>query len=216
MSTSVMFFVQLWLNNQRGLCNVRMSCSLWCQLYLKSRSGGVELEVRRIFCDLQVATTSKLKFDDYQKSLDRPDKIRDHFSNSVDKLEITNFVKSSETKIEHIQLLEGEMLPIRQKELEPWKRYCYTITTNVNGQLEAVDCHIHSHSVKEYVYISLELRKCKWSIQLNLIHQITYDVVATPIRPKRAKSCSEIHLESATLLTRKYMPKLPWNYSSNN
>ena len=65
MSTSVMFFVQLWLNNQRGLCNVRMSMFLVVStFYLKSRSGGVELEVRRIFCDLKVATTSKFKFDD--------------------------------------------------------------------------------------------------------------------------------------------------------
>eukprot|EP00985_Skeletonema_marinoi_P014884 scaffold7585_cov243-Skeletonema_marinoi.AAC.3 len=40
--------------------------------------------------------------------------------------------------------------------LEPCKRGFYTITANYNVSREAVDCHIHS---------------------------VTYDVVATPIRP---------------------------------
>ena len=31
-----------------------------------------------------------------------------------------------------------------QQILEPWKRCVYTIITNYNGSLEAVDCHIHS------------------------------------------------------------------------
>eukprot|EP00984_Skeletonema_dohrnii_P011194 scaffold4446_cov78-Skeletonema_dohrnii-CCMP3373.AAC.1 len=30
------------------------------------------------------------------------------------------------------------------KELEQWQTSFYTIITNVNGSLEAVDCHIHS------------------------------------------------------------------------
>eukprot|EP00984_Skeletonema_dohrnii_P031112 scaffold23202_cov83-Skeletonema_dohrnii-CCMP3373.AAC.2 len=30
------------------------------------------------------------------------------------------------------------------KQLEQWQTYFYTIITNVNGSLEAVDCHIHS------------------------------------------------------------------------
>eukprot|EP00984_Skeletonema_dohrnii_P031115 scaffold23202_cov83-Skeletonema_dohrnii-CCMP3373.AAC.5 len=30
------------------------------------------------------------------------------------------------------------------KELEQWQTYFYTIVTNVNGSLEAVECHIHS------------------------------------------------------------------------
>eukprot|EP00984_Skeletonema_dohrnii_P026118 scaffold15414_cov67-Skeletonema_dohrnii-CCMP3373.AAC.1 len=30
------------------------------------------------------------------------------------------------------------------KELEQWQTSFYTIVTNVNGSLEAVDCHIHS------------------------------------------------------------------------
>eukprot|EP00984_Skeletonema_dohrnii_P031114 scaffold23202_cov83-Skeletonema_dohrnii-CCMP3373.AAC.4 len=30
------------------------------------------------------------------------------------------------------------------KQLEQWNKSFYTIITNVNGSLEAVDCHIHS------------------------------------------------------------------------
>eukprot|EP00984_Skeletonema_dohrnii_P018311 scaffold8530_cov154-Skeletonema_dohrnii-CCMP3373.AAC.2 len=59
-------------------------------------------------------------------------------------------------------------IPIRdQKGLQPYKRCFYTIMANYNGSLEAVDCHIHNMSSQ-------------------MSHQVTYDVVATPIRPRRA------------------------------
>ena len=49
---------------------------------------------------------------------------------------------------------------------EPCKRCFYTIMANVDGLLEAMDCHIYS------------VRYDK------MLHQVTYDVATTLIGPK--------------------------------
>eukprot|EP00984_Skeletonema_dohrnii_P002194 scaffold750_cov133-Skeletonema_dohrnii-CCMP3373.AAC.7 len=49
---------------------------------------------------------------------------------------------------------------------------------NYNGSLEAVDSHIHS------VRYDMALESSP-GLNLRWPHQVTYDVVATPIRPKR-------------------------------
>eukprot|EP00985_Skeletonema_marinoi_P023908 scaffold16194_cov92-Skeletonema_marinoi.AAC.2 len=59
--------------------------------------------------------------------------------------------------------------------LEPCKRYFYAIIANYNGSLEAVDCHIHS------VRYDMADQQRSWGL-LRWPHQVTYDVVATPIR----------------------------------
>ena len=64
-------------------------------------------------------------------------------------------------------------------ELEPCQRCFYTIMANYNGSLEAVDCHIRS--VKYDMARQLKsLRRPRWP------HQVTYDVVATDMRPINA------------------------------
>eukprot|EP00984_Skeletonema_dohrnii_P012969 scaffold5319_cov130-Skeletonema_dohrnii-CCMP3373.AAC.1 len=62
--------------------------------------------------------------------------------------------------------------------LEPCKRCFYTIMANFNGSQEAVDRHIHS------VRYDMVLEYCWRPSQMP--HQVTYDVVATPIRPTNA------------------------------
>eukprot|EP00974_Lingulodinium_polyedra_P108982 10547290-Lingulodinium_polyedra.AAC.1 len=59
--------------------------------------------------------------------------------------------------------------------LEPCKRCFYAIIANYNGSLEAVDCHIHSKRYDMAVNRGAGGR-LRWP------HQVTYDVVATPIR----------------------------------
>eukprot|EP00985_Skeletonema_marinoi_P027339 scaffold22302_cov95-Skeletonema_marinoi.AAC.1 len=59
--------------------------------------------------------------------------------------------------------------------LEQRQRCFYTIITDYNGSLEAVDCHIHS------VRYDMVLESC-WRPSRIGPHQVTYDVVATPIR----------------------------------
>eukprot|EP00984_Skeletonema_dohrnii_P021643 scaffold10854_cov155-Skeletonema_dohrnii-CCMP3373.AAC.23 len=51
---------------------------------------------------------------------------------------------------------------------------------NYNGSLEAVDCHMYSQ--REMIWCECEPDVSQMS------HQVTYDVVATPIRPKRASA----------------------------
>eukprot|EP00984_Skeletonema_dohrnii_P024051 scaffold13160_cov140-Skeletonema_dohrnii-CCMP3373.AAC.1 len=63
--------------------------------------------------------------------------------------------------------------------LEPCKTCFYTIMTNYNSLLDAVD--YHSHSVR--YDMALESRA---GSHLRWPHQVAYDVVATPIRPKNA------------------------------
>eukprot|EP00984_Skeletonema_dohrnii_P011748 scaffold4717_cov126-Skeletonema_dohrnii-CCMP3373.AAC.1 len=60
--------------------------------------------------------------------------------------------------------------------LEPCKRCFYTIMANFNGPLKAVDCNIHS---VRYDMV-LESRAGQ------MPHQVTYDLVATPLRPTNA------------------------------
>eukprot|EP00984_Skeletonema_dohrnii_P000079 scaffold26_cov81-Skeletonema_dohrnii-CCMP3373.AAC.2 len=63
--------------------------------------------------------------------------------------------------------------------LEPIKRCFYAIMANVNGSLEAVDCHIHSVRYETVLESSAGGRP-RWP------HQVTYDVVAKAIRPTNA------------------------------
>eukprot|EP00984_Skeletonema_dohrnii_P003151 scaffold1047_cov116-Skeletonema_dohrnii-CCMP3373.AAC.6 len=63
--------------------------------------------------------------------------------------------------------------------LEPCQRCFYTIAATYNGPLEAVDCHIHS---VRYDMV-LESRS---GGRLRRPHQVSYDIVATPIRPTNA------------------------------
>ena len=59
-------------------------------------------------------------------------------------------------------------------------REIFLIITNNNGSLEAVDCHIYSVRY-DMVWPSKEsLQRLSWP------HQVTYDIVATPIRPTNA------------------------------
>eukprot|EP00985_Skeletonema_marinoi_P010304 scaffold4846_cov152-Skeletonema_marinoi.AAC.14 len=66
-----------------------------------------------------------------------------------------------------------------QKELEPCKRCFYTIMASYDKSSEAIDCHIHSVRYN----MVLESRACG---RLRWPHQVSYDVVATSIRSKRA------------------------------
>ena len=61
-----------------------------------------------------------------------------------------------------------------QKELEPRNISFYTIVTNNNGSLEAVHCHTHITRYDNGAKVVLAV------IQIGP-HQVTYDVVATPI-----------------------------------
>eukprot|EP00984_Skeletonema_dohrnii_P011411 scaffold4547_cov72-Skeletonema_dohrnii-CCMP3373.AAC.1 len=63
--------------------------------------------------------------------------------------------------------------------LEPCKRCFYTIMANNDGSLEAVDCHILSVRYDMAV---------NWGAggHLRWPHQVTYEVVATAIRPTNA------------------------------
>eukprot|EP00984_Skeletonema_dohrnii_P010072 scaffold3906_cov94-Skeletonema_dohrnii-CCMP3373.AAC.1 len=63
--------------------------------------------------------------------------------------------------------------------LEPCKRCFYTIMTNCLGSLQAVDCHIHT------VRYDMAVNRGA-SSRLRWLHQVTYDVVATPIRRTNA------------------------------
>eukprot|EP00985_Skeletonema_marinoi_P032234 scaffold39079_cov105-Skeletonema_marinoi.AAC.6 len=91
--------------------------------------------------------------------------------------------------------------------LEPCKRCFYTIMANYHGSLEAVDCHIHSvrcDNVLESIVAAIadassgHLRRCNdadtpkkcfcrrsWRPS-QMLHQVTYDVVTTLIRPTNA------------------------------
>eukprot|EP00985_Skeletonema_marinoi_P009551 scaffold4450_cov207-Skeletonema_marinoi.AAC.2 len=60
------------------------------------------------------------------------------------------------------------------KELEQWQISYYTIVTNHNGSLQAVDCDIHSDRYDMVAGCS------RLSTQIGL-HQVTYDAVAWPI-----------------------------------
>ena len=60
------------------------------------------------------------------------------------------------------------------KELEQWHISYYTIVTNLNGLLQAVDCDIHSDRY------DIVLESCCLSTQIGP-HQVTYDAVAWPI-----------------------------------
>eukprot|EP00985_Skeletonema_marinoi_P015699 scaffold8178_cov94-Skeletonema_marinoi.AAC.3 len=73
------------------------------------------------------------------------------------------------------------------EELEQWHISFYTIVTNVNGSLEAVDCYIHS------ARYDMVLECCRRPSKLGLIRSPTtlqhgryaykdYDVAAWPIR----------------------------------
>eukprot|EP00957_Ditylum_brightwellii_P021347 1610095-Ditylum_brightwellii.AAC.1 len=63
--------------------------------------------------------------------------------------------------------------------LEPCQRCFYAIVTNYHGSLEAFDCHIHSERYDMAVNRGADGR-LRWP------HQVTHDVVATPIRPTNA------------------------------
>ena len=58
--------------------------------------------------------------------------------------------------------------------IEPWNKCFCTIITNFIGPLEAVECHTHS------VRYDMVLESC-WQLSRVGPHQVTYDVVATPI-----------------------------------
>eukprot|EP00984_Skeletonema_dohrnii_P031399 scaffold23824_cov78-Skeletonema_dohrnii-CCMP3373.AAC.1 len=63
-----------------------------------------------------------------------------------------------------------------QQILDPYQRCFYTITANYYGSLQALDCHIHSvryDMVLEYRFQPYQIGP----------HQVTYDVVAMPLRP---------------------------------
>ena len=62
-----------------------------------------------------------------------------------------------------------------QTELEQCHISFYTIVTNVNGSLEAVECYIHS------ARYDMVLEYCTPPSQIGP-HQVTYDVAAWPIR----------------------------------
>eukprot|EP00984_Skeletonema_dohrnii_P010559 scaffold4116_cov178-Skeletonema_dohrnii-CCMP3373.AAC.3 len=64
--------------------------------------------------------------------------------------------------------------------LEPCNRCFYTIMANYNGSLEAVDCRIHA------VRYGMVLECMPADISVSVPCQVTYDVVAMPIRPKNA------------------------------
>eukprot|EP00984_Skeletonema_dohrnii_P029209 scaffold19649_cov95-Skeletonema_dohrnii-CCMP3373.AAC.1 len=68
-----------------------------------------------------------------------------------------------------------------QPMLEPCERCFYTIMANYNGSSEAVDRPIHS---VRYDMVLESIAGCRRPSQMP--HQVTYDVVATPIRPTNA------------------------------
>eukprot|EP00984_Skeletonema_dohrnii_P027692 scaffold17325_cov109-Skeletonema_dohrnii-CCMP3373.AAC.10 len=63
--------------------------------------------------------------------------------------------------------------------LEPCKRCFYTTMANYNGSLQAMDCNNNSVSY-EMLLESSTGGRLRWP------HQVTYAVVATPIRPTNA------------------------------
>eukprot|EP00984_Skeletonema_dohrnii_P023473 scaffold12563_cov176-Skeletonema_dohrnii-CCMP3373.AAC.1 len=63
--------------------------------------------------------------------------------------------------------------------LEPCQRCFYAIMANCNGSLQAVERHIHS------VRYDMVLESIAGGL-VRLPHQVTYNVVATPIRATNA------------------------------
>eukprot|EP00984_Skeletonema_dohrnii_P028385 scaffold18363_cov105-Skeletonema_dohrnii-CCMP3373.AAC.5 len=61
---------------------------------------------------------------------------------------------------------------------EPCKRCLYPIIGNYDGSLEAIDCRVHS--------VRYDIAHQRSWRQSQMPHQVTYDVVATPIRPNNA------------------------------
>ena len=73
------------------------------------------------------------------------------------------------------------------KKHEQWHISFYTIVTNYNGPLEAVDCSIHS------VRYDMVLEWCWRPSQIGP-HQVTYEAVATRIHIQRAWAVANICL----------------------